>query len=44
MARVYVSLAIMKNKTDMAHELQTRIKESQRALGDATTDNDLNQR
>ncbi|KAK1425230.1 hypothetical protein QVD17_20577 [Tagetes erecta] len=42
MARVYVSLALMKNKTDMAHELQARIKESQRALGDATTDNDLN--
>ncbi|KAK9051423.1 hypothetical protein SSX86_028050 [Deinandra increscens subsp. villosa] len=42
MARVYVSIAFMKNKTDMAHELQTRIKESQRALGDATTDNDLN--
>ncbi|KAI7733791.1 hypothetical protein M8C21_012542 [Ambrosia artemisiifolia] len=42
MARVYVSIALLKNKTDMAHELQTRIKESQRALGDATTDNDLN--
>ncbi|KAI3764493.1 hypothetical protein L2E82_14502 [Cichorium intybus] len=42
MARVYVSIATMKNKTNMAHELQNRIKESQRALGDATTDNDLN--
>ncbi|KAJ0682714.1 putative polygalacturonate 4-alpha-galacturonosyltransferase [Helianthus annuus] len=42
MARVYVSIALLKNKTDMAHELQTRIKESQRALGDTTTDNDLN--
>ena len=44
MARVYVSIATMKNKTNMAHELQIRIKESQRALGDATTDIDLNQR
>lgn len=43
MARVYVSIATMKNKTNMAHELQIRIKESQRALGDATTDIDLNQ-
>ncbi|KAJ9563472.1 hypothetical protein OSB04_008632 [Centaurea solstitialis] len=42
MARVYVSIANMKNKTNMAHELQNRIKESQRALGDATTDTDLN--
>lgn len=42
MARVYVSIATMKNKTNMAHELQNRIKESQRALGDATIDNDLN--
>ncbi|KAD4982717.1 hypothetical protein R6Q59_002347 [Mikania micrantha] len=42
MARVYVSIALMKNKTNLANELQTRIKESQRALGDSTTDNDLN--
>lgn len=42
MARVYFSIATMKNKTNMAHELQNRIKESRRALGDATTDNDLN--
>lgn len=42
MARVYVSIATLKNNTNMAHELQARIKESQRALGDATTDNDLN--
>ncbi|XP_076934276.1 polygalacturonate 4-alpha-galacturonosyltransferase-like [Bidens hawaiensis] len=42
MARVYISIASMKNKTDMVRELQTRVKESQRALGDATTDNDLN--
>lgn len=44
MARVYMSIATMKNKTNMAHELQIRIKESQRALGDATNDNDLNPR
>nr|XP_043623492.1 polygalacturonate 4-alpha-galacturonosyltransferase-like [Erigeron canadensis] len=42
MARVYMSIATMKNKTSMAHELQNRIKESQRALGDTTTDADLN--
>ncbi|XP_071709518.1 polygalacturonate 4-alpha-galacturonosyltransferase-like [Rutidosis leptorrhynchoides] len=42
MARVYLSIATMKNKTDMVHELQNRIKESQRALGDVTTDSDLN--
>ncbi|KAL8227889.1 hypothetical protein R6Q57_015473 [Mikania cordata] len=42
MARVYVSIALMKNKTNLANELQTQIKESQRALGDSTTDNDLN--
>ncbi|KAI3719411.1 hypothetical protein L6452_20308 [Arctium lappa] len=42
MARVYLSIATMKNMTNMAHELQNRIKESQRALGDATTDTDLN--
>ncbi|XP_052622527.1 polygalacturonate 4-alpha-galacturonosyltransferase-like [Lactuca sativa] len=43
MARVYLSIATMKNKTNMAHELQIRLKESQRALGGATTDIDLNQ-
>nr|GFA33992.1 polygalacturonate 4-alpha-galacturonosyltransferase-like [Tanacetum cinerariifolium] len=41
MAMVYLSIANMKNKSDMVHELQDHIKESQRALGDATTDNDL---
>lgn len=41
MAKVYVSLATMKNKTDLAQELQNRLKESQRALGDATADSDL---
>ncbi|XP_057794054.1 polygalacturonate 4-alpha-galacturonosyltransferase-like isoform X3 [Salvia miltiorrhiza] len=41
MARVYISLARMKNKTDLANELQNRLKESQRSLGDATADSDL---
>lgn len=44
MARVYVSIATMKNKTNLANELQNRIKESQRALGDASTDTDLSRR
>ncbi|KAL3517057.1 hypothetical protein ACH5RR_023959 [Cinchona calisaya] len=41
MARVYISLATMKNKLDLARELQNRLKESQRALGEATADSDL---
>ncbi|XP_011083645.1 polygalacturonate 4-alpha-galacturonosyltransferase [Sesamum indicum] len=41
MARVYVSLAKMKNKLDLVNELQNRLKESQRSLGEATTDTDL---
>ncbi|MCD7467617.1 Polygalacturonate 4-alpha-galacturonosyltransferase [Datura stramonium] len=41
MARVYISIATMKKKLDLAHELQTRLKESRRALGDAGTDADL---
>lgn len=41
MARVYVSIAKMKNKLDLLQELQTRLKESHRALGDATADSDL---
>ncbi|PHU29232.1 Polygalacturonate 4-alpha-galacturonosyltransferase [Capsicum chinense] len=41
MARVYISIATMKNKLDLAHDLQTRLKESQRALGDAGSDADL---
>lgn len=44
MARVYISLARMKNKTDLANELQNRLKESQRSLGDATADSDLHHR
>ncbi|XP_027115028.1 polygalacturonate 4-alpha-galacturonosyltransferase-like [Coffea arabica] len=41
MARVYISLATMKDKPDLGRELQNRLKESQRALGEATTDSDL---
>lgn len=44
MARVYISIATMKNKLDLAHDLQTRLKESQRALGDAGSDADLTRR
>ncbi|KAI9182321.1 hypothetical protein LWI28_024183 [Acer negundo] len=41
MARVYLSIANMKNKLDLQHELRVRLKESQRALGDAMADADL---
>lgn len=41
MARVYLSLAKMKNKLDLYEELQARLRESQRSLGDATSDGDL---
>ncbi|PKI49564.1 hypothetical protein CRG98_030057, partial [Punica granatum] len=41
MARVYLTLAKMKNKLDLYQELQTRLKESQRALGEATADADI---
>ncbi|XP_019461901.1 PREDICTED: polygalacturonate 4-alpha-galacturonosyltransferase-like isoform X2 [Lupinus angustifolius] len=41
MARVYLSIAKMKNKLELYQELQSRLKESQRALGDATSDSDL---
>ena len=44
MARVYISIANMKNKYDLAQELQNRLKESQRALGEVTTDADLPRR
>lgn len=44
MARVYISIASMKNKHDLAQELQNRLKESQRALGEATADADLPRR
>ncbi|KGN46221.1 polygalacturonate 4-alpha-galacturonosyltransferase [Cucumis sativus] len=42
MARAYLGIAKMKNKLDLYRELQTRLKESQRALGEASTDADLN--
>ncbi|EON87158.1 hypothetical protein PLESHI_17107, partial [Plesiomonas shigelloides 302-73] len=35
------TLANMKNKIDLLQELQTHLKESQRALGDASADADL---
>ncbi|KAH8516720.1 hypothetical protein H0E87_004903 [Populus deltoides] len=41
MARVYLSIAKMKSKLDLLQELQTRIKESQRVLGDSLADSDL---
>lgn len=41
MARVYLSIAGMKKRADLAAELQQRIKESQRALGEASSDSDL---
>ncbi|RZC57612.1 hypothetical protein C5167_004916 [Papaver somniferum] len=41
MARVYSSIAKMKNKLDLYQELLTRLKESQRSLGEVTTDADL---
>jgi alpha-1,4-galacturonosyltransferase len=44
MARVYSVLAKSKNKNDLYQELQTRIKESQRAVGEATADSDLHHR
>lgn len=44
MARVYLGIAKMKNKLDFYQQLQTRLKESQRALGEASADTDLHQR
>ncbi|KAJ4838074.1 Polygalacturonate 4-alpha-galacturonosyltransferase [Turnera subulata] len=41
MARVYISIAKMKDKLDLPQELQARLKESQRALGEAMSDSDL---
>ncbi|KAL6493088.1 Polygalacturonate 4-alpha-galacturonosyltransferase [Orobanche gracilis] len=41
MARVYLSLARMKSKLDLANELQKQLKESQHSLGEATADFDL---
>ncbi|KAF6160337.1 hypothetical protein GIB67_019106 [Kingdonia uniflora] len=41
MARVYSSIAKEKNKVEVYQELSVRLKESQRALGEAITDADL---
>ncbi|KAJ7951035.1 Hexosyltransferase [Quillaja saponaria] len=41
MARVYLSIAKMKNKLVLYQEIQTRLKDSLRALGEATSDADL---
>ncbi|GAA0142696.1 transferase [Lithospermum erythrorhizon] len=41
MARVYISIAELKKKHELAVELKTRLKESQRALGEAASDSDL---
>ncbi|XP_027357440.1 polygalacturonate 4-alpha-galacturonosyltransferase-like isoform X2 [Abrus precatorius] len=41
MARVYLSIAKMKNKLQLYQELQSQLKESQRALGEVTSDADL---
>ncbi|KAB1218837.1 Polygalacturonate 4-alpha-galacturonosyltransferase [Morella rubra] len=41
MARVYLSIARMKNKVNLYQLLEARLKESQRALGEASTDADL---
>ena len=44
MARVYISIAKLKNKVELHEELISRLKESQRALGDAVSDADLHHR
>jgi hypothetical protein len=44
MARVYSTLAKSKNKNDLYQKLQTRIRESQRAVGEANADADLHHR
>ncbi|XP_010523706.1 PREDICTED: polygalacturonate 4-alpha-galacturonosyltransferase [Tarenaya hassleriana] len=41
MARVYSGIAKLKSKFDLFQDLQVRIKESQRALGELTSDADL---
>ncbi|XP_050237525.1 polygalacturonate 4-alpha-galacturonosyltransferase [Mercurialis annua] len=41
MARVYIGIAKMKEKLDLHQELQARLKESQRVVGEATADADL---
>lgn len=44
MARVYASIAKMKNKLNLQQELLARLKESQRSLGEASADSDLHHR
>lgn len=44
MTRVYLGLATMKKRFNLSQELQTRLKESQRALGEASADSDLHSR
>lgn len=44
MARVYAILAKSRNKLDLFQELTARLKESQRALGDTSSDADLHNR
>lgn len=41
MARVYTGIAKLKNKNDLVQELQARLKDSQRVLGESTSDADL---
>ncbi|ESQ43971.1 hypothetical protein EUTSA_v10005820mg [Eutrema salsugineum] len=41
MARVYSGIAKLKNKGDLLQELQARLKDSQRVLGESTSDADL---
>lgn len=44
MAKVYLSLAKMKNKFELHNELQSQLKENLRALGEATSDAELRNR
>ena len=44
MARVYMVIAKSKNRLDLYQELLTRIKESQRAVGEANADSDIHRR
>lgn len=44
MAKVYLSIAKIKNKHELSRELQFRLKESQQALVEATSDADLHHR
>lgn len=44
MAKVYLSLAKMKDNLELYQELESQLKESQRALGEATSDADLHPR